>query len=110
MRLGGEQTLSTLATLLAVEELALERMLTQRVVVTRGETFTKQLGLNDANLTRDAIVKSLYEVCTYVRTRCFDWLETNKTNPWKKKSSPRINTCFFFFCIRGLVEKRAVPV
>ncbi|CAN0100971.1 unnamed protein product [Scytosiphon promiscuus] len=55
------KTLSTLATFLAVEESALEAMLTQRVVVTRGETFTKQLELEDANLTRDAIVKSLYE-------------------------------------------------
>lgn len=56
------QTLSTLAAFLAVEESALEAMLTQRVVVTRGETFTKQLSAADANLTRDAIVKSLYEV------------------------------------------------
>ena len=37
-------------------------MLTQRTMVTRGETFIKQLELDDANLTRDAIVKSLYEV------------------------------------------------
>lgn len=59
-----EQTLATLAEFLAVEETALESMLTQRVVVTRGETFTKQLSLDDANLTRDAIVKSLYEVRT----------------------------------------------
>eukprot|EP00903_Cladosiphon_okamuranus_P011132 g10508.t1 len=55
------ETLSTLADFLAVEESALESMLTQRVVVTRGETFTKQLVLDDAILTRDAIVKSLYE-------------------------------------------------
>ncbi|CAM9144262.1 unnamed protein product [Ectocarpus sp. 12 AP-2014] len=55
------ETLSTLAAFLAVEESALEAMLTQRVVVTRGETFTKQLSAADANLTRDAIVKSLYE-------------------------------------------------
>ncbi|CBJ30507.1 conserved unknown protein [Ectocarpus siliculosus] len=55
------EALSTLAALLAVEESALEAMLTQRVVVTRGETFTKQLSAADANLTRDAIVKSLYE-------------------------------------------------
>ncbi|CAN0342915.1 unnamed protein product, partial [Ectocarpus sp. 12 AP-2014] len=55
------EALSTLAAFLAVEEAALEAMLTQRVVVTRGETFTKQLGLEEANLTRDAIVKSLYE-------------------------------------------------
>ncbi|CAM9142326.1 unnamed protein product [Ectocarpus sp. 6 AP-2014] len=55
------EALSTLAALLAVEESALEAMLTQRVVVTLGETFTKQLSAADANLTRDAIVKSLYE-------------------------------------------------
>lgn len=56
------QALSTLSTLLGVEEPVLEAMLTQRVVVTRGEVFTKQLGVRDADLTRDAIVKSLYEV------------------------------------------------
>ncbi|CAM9932796.1 unnamed protein product [Scytosiphon promiscuus] len=55
------EALSRLSTFLGVEEGALEEMLTQRVVVTRGETFTKQLGLEDANLTRNAIVKSLYE-------------------------------------------------
>ncbi|CAN0336348.1 unnamed protein product, partial [Ectocarpus sp. 8 AP-2014] len=55
------ETLSTLAALLAVEESALEAMLTQRVVVTQGKTFTKQLSAAEANLTRDAIVKSLYE-------------------------------------------------
>lgn len=60
----GYQALSTLASLLAVEESALEAMLTQRTVVTTRETFTKQLGLEDANFTRDAIVKSLYEVGT----------------------------------------------
>lgn len=62
------QTLSTLAAFLAVEESALEAMLTQRVVVTRGETFTKQLSADDANLTRDAIVKSLYEVRALVES------------------------------------------
>ena len=67
------QTLSTLAAFLAVEESALEAMLTQRTVVTRGETFTKQLGLDDANLTRDAIVKSLYEVF---------YVHTNNESPW----------------------------
>ncbi|CAN0460777.1 unnamed protein product, partial [Hapterophycus canaliculatus] len=55
------QALSRLSTFLGVEEPALEAMLTQRVVVTRGETFTIQLGLEDANLARNAIVKSLYE-------------------------------------------------
>ena len=39
-----------------------EEMLTQRVVKTRTEVFTKQIGVQDASLTRDAIVKSLYEV------------------------------------------------
>ncbi|CAM9886122.1 unnamed protein product, partial [Ectocarpus sp. 12 AP-2014] len=53
--------LATLASLLGVEEAVLEKMLTQRVVQTRGEVFVKQLEENDANLTRDAIVKSLYE-------------------------------------------------
>lgn len=48
--------------LLGVEESVLEAMVTQRVVTTRGEVFTKQLGVHDADLTRDAIVKSLYEV------------------------------------------------
>lgn len=57
------QALATLASLLGVEESVLEPMLTQRVVKTRGEVFTKQLEVLDANLTRDAIVKSLYEVC-----------------------------------------------
>lgn len=56
------QILTTLSELLAVEEPKLEAMLTQRVVTTRGEVFTKQLSLSDARLTRDAIVKSLYEV------------------------------------------------
>ncbi|CAB1114761.1 unnamed protein product [Ectocarpus sp. CCAP 1310/34] len=53
--------LATLASLLGVEEAVLEKMLTQRVVQTRGEVFVKQLEENDAKLTRDAIVKSLYE-------------------------------------------------
>lgn len=59
---GVEQTLSTLARLLGVEEEALRTMLTQRVIATRGEIFTIQVGLDDASLVRDAIVKSLYEV------------------------------------------------
>lgn len=41
---------------------SMESMLTQRVVVTRGEVFTKQLDVPNAELTRDAIVKSLFEV------------------------------------------------
>ena len=45
-----------------MEESALEAMLTQTVTVARGETFTKQLSPDNADLTRDAIVKSLYEV------------------------------------------------
>ncbi|CAM9603433.1 unnamed protein product, partial [Sphacelaria rigidula] len=53
--------LTTLAKLLGVTEAVLESMLTQRVVTTRGEVFTKQLSVTDAELTRDAIVKSLYE-------------------------------------------------
>lgn len=42
-------------------ERVLEAMLTQRVVTTRGEVFTKQLSVQDAEYTRNAIVKSLYE-------------------------------------------------
>lgn len=38
-------------------------MLTQRVVTTKGEVFVKQMSVPDAVFTRDAIVKSLYEVC-----------------------------------------------
>lgn len=40
----------------------MKSMLTQRVVTTRGEVFIKQLSVQDAEFTRDAIVKSLYEV------------------------------------------------
>lgn len=57
-----EQGLSSLASLLGVKESVLESMLTQRVVKTTREVFTKQLGVRNADLTRDAIVKSLYEV------------------------------------------------
>ena len=60
------KALGTLASVLGVEEAVLEQMLTQRVVKTRGEVFTKQLGVQDADLTRDAIVKSLYEVRRWV--------------------------------------------
>lgn len=60
-------------------------MLTQRVVVTRGETFTKQLGLNDATLTRDAIVKSLYEV----RTDSRYLVASRGENPLVKKRTGR---------------------
>lgn len=56
------QMLKTLAALLLVEEDVLEAMLTRRTVNTRGETFTKKLGVQDADFTRDGIVKSLYEV------------------------------------------------
>lgn len=59
------QALTKLTELLGVEESVLEAMLTQRIVTTRGEVFIKQRSLSDAELTRDAIVKSLYEVRTY---------------------------------------------
>eukprot|EP00752_Nemacystus_decipiens_P008749 g7810.t1 len=55
------EALSALAKLLAVEESALEAMLTQSVTVARSERYTKQLSPDNANRTRDAIVKSLYE-------------------------------------------------
>eukprot|EP00752_Nemacystus_decipiens_P009380 g8383.t1 len=53
--------LATVGSLLGVAEMVLEKMLTERVVKTRGEVFEKKLEVQDANLTRDAIVKSLYE-------------------------------------------------
>ncbi|CAM9621035.1 unnamed protein product, partial [Ectocarpus sp. 13 AM-2016] len=53
--------LKKLSALLGVETSLLEAMLTQREVKTMAETFTKKLELQDASLTRDAIVKSLYE-------------------------------------------------
>lgn len=56
------QALEKLSALLGVKASLVEEMLTQRVVKTRTEVFTKQLGVQDASLTRDAIVKSLYEV------------------------------------------------
>ena len=56
------QALSTLSSLVGVPVSSMESMLTQRVVVTRGEVFTKQLDVSNAELTRDAIVKSLFEV------------------------------------------------
>lgn len=51
-----------LSALLGVKSSLLEAMLTQREVKTMAETFTKKLEVQDASLTRDAIVKSLYEV------------------------------------------------
>ena len=57
-----QQALSNLASLLGLDEQSLEAMLTQRVVTTHGEVFTIQLDVSNAELTRDAIVKSLYEV------------------------------------------------
>lgn len=63
------QALSMLAALLGLEDSALEGMLTVRVVTTRGETFTVQYSVADAELARDAIVKSLYEVRALHRTR-----------------------------------------
>lgn len=37
-------------------------MLTRKVFTTRGEVFTPHLGVPEAELTRGAMVKSLYEV------------------------------------------------
>ena len=47
---------------MGIEASAVETMLTRRDVKAGGEVYTKKLGVQDANLTRDAIVKSLYEV------------------------------------------------
>lgn len=58
-----KQTLATTAELLGVEVQNLENMLTLKVVpVLRGEVFTKRLGVKEAVRSRDAAVKSLYEV------------------------------------------------
>lgn len=58
-----DQALSTLSSLLGVEEAKIESMLTQRVVNSpTGEVFIKQLSVPEADFTRGAIVKSLYEV------------------------------------------------
>eukprot|EP00903_Cladosiphon_okamuranus_P015046 g13919.t2 len=55
-------TLATVATLLGVDEKALEGMLTLKIVpVTRGEVFTKRLAIKEAVRARDAATKSLYE-------------------------------------------------
>lgn len=67
------QALERLSALLGVTAPLVESMLTQRVVKTRGEVFTKQLEVQDANLTRDAIVKSLYEV-TFTEKCCYPLL------------------------------------
>lgn len=50
--------------LIGVEVALVRSMLTQRVVKTVTEAYTKKLGVQDAKLTRDAIVKTLYEVIT----------------------------------------------
>lgn len=51
-----------LASLLGVDDAMLERMLLQRVVEARGDVIIRHLDVQDAERTRDAIVKSLYEV------------------------------------------------
>ncbi|CAM9208802.1 unnamed protein product [Ascophyllum nodosum] len=55
------QVLDVLSGLMGIEASAVETMLTRRDVKAGGEVYTKKLGVQDANLTRDAIVKSLYE-------------------------------------------------
>lgn len=54
--------METLAALLGLDSALVKSMLTERVVKTRTETFTIKLKVEEASLTRDAIVKSLYEV------------------------------------------------
>ncbi|CAM9166452.1 unnamed protein product [Ascophyllum nodosum] len=55
------KAIERLSIVLGVDETRLEAMLTVREVVTRGETFKIKLAVHEAELTRDAIVKSLYE-------------------------------------------------
>lgn len=47
---------------MGVEAALLEAMLTRRVVKTGREEFTKKLGVQDAALSRDAVVKALFQV------------------------------------------------
>lgn len=57
------QTLETAAAMLGLGVQNLESMLTLKVVpVTRGEVFTKKLGIKEAVRARDAAIKTLYEV------------------------------------------------
>lgn len=58
-----QQALEFVAGLMGVEASSVDAMLTQREVKTVAEVFTKQLELQDAERTRDAVVKALYAVC-----------------------------------------------
>lgn len=58
------QALERLAELVAIQVGELEAMLTVRKVKQGLEVFSKQLDVQDAARTRDAIVKALYEVGT----------------------------------------------
>ena len=57
------QALGKLSALMGIDTALLETMLTKRVVKTGREEFTKKLGVQDAGLSRDAVVKALFEVC-----------------------------------------------
>ncbi|CAM9708868.1 unnamed protein product, partial [Choristocarpus tenellus] len=56
-----EEALAHLAFLLGVTGDSLKSLLTQRVVKTRGEVFTKLYGMQEATRVRDAVVKALYQ-------------------------------------------------
>lgn len=47
---------------MGVDAALVEAMLTKRVVKTGREEFTKKLGVQDAALSRDAVVKALFQV------------------------------------------------
>eukprot|EP00904_Undaria_pinnatifida_P007253 jgi/Undpi1/3658/HiC_scaffold_16.g07028.m1 len=53
--------LGKLSALMGIDTALLETMLTKRVVKTGREEFTKKLGVQDAGLSRDAVVKALFE-------------------------------------------------
>lgn len=55
-----------LGSLLGLEADVVNAMLRQREVTTMGETFNKRLGVQEAERTRDAIVKAVYEVSALV--------------------------------------------
>ena len=58
--------------MMGVDAALVEAMLTKRVVKTGREEFTKKLGVQDAALSRDAVVKALFQVrkrtCAPART------------------------------------------
>lgn len=57
-----------MSALMGIDAALLEAMLTKRMVKTGREEFTKKLGVQDAALSRDAVVKALFQVRKRLRT------------------------------------------